>query len=338
MKKICLLILLCIAGSGCSDRKLTEISGKTMGTTYHVKIATSKKNMKEHELKNEIDKILKKINSSMSIYDKASMISVFNRLDRNEDLVMDSQFSEVVKAGKVIYAVTDGYWDATVGPLVELWGFGTIKKEFEIPAKEEIEKKLSVTGFDNIEISEDGSRIRKTKKGVVLDFGSIAKGYGVDLVSGYLKQLGFKDFMVEIGGEVYVSGKNIKNEKWKIGISRPDSEAGINEIIDIIEAADRGIATSGTYRNFVKSENRVYSHIIDPKTGYPVKTSLVSVTVISDSCIFADGLATGMLAMGTGKALDLCERLKNTECMTIENENGFKSSYSSGFKKYMNMK
>jgi thiamine biosynthesis lipoprotein len=298
----------------------------------------SKKYQKEQNLKNEIDKILEKINSSMSVYDKSSEISVFNAMGENSELPVSKEFLDVLKAGQKIYELTDGYWDATIGPLVELWGFGSEKKEFKVLDTKEVDKKLLSIGFDKIEISEGSKKIKKKQNNVFLDLGSIAKGYGVDLVSDYLKKKGYKDFMVEIGGEVYVSGKNLRNEKWKIGINRPKPGAKTNDIIDIIEISNLGIATSGTYRNFAKSGKKIYSHIINPKTGYPVKTNLVSVTVISDTCTYADGLATGMLAMGAKKALSLCEALENTECMTIEDAKGFRVNYSSGFKEFLKMK
>ncbi|MDY0131958.1 MAG: FAD:protein FMN transferase [Desulforegulaceae bacterium] len=338
MKKKSLLVLLVFIFFGCSDKRLIEISGKTMGTTYNIKIVGTKKYPEGQVLKSEIDKILRKINSSMSIYDSSSTISVFNRLEKNVELTIENEFLDVLKVGQQIYDSTEGYWDATIGSLVDLWGFGTGKKEFEFPDKKELEKKLSTTGFDKIKIMPDKNKISKTKNNVSLNLGSIAKGYGVDLVSDYLKGLGFEDFMVEIGGEIYASGKNINKEKWKIGINLPDSGALLDELINIIEISDLGVATSGTYRQFVKSGKQKYSHIINPKTGYPADTCLVSVTVISKTCAYSDGLATGMLAMGANKAIKLCNLLENTECMTIESKNGFKVSYSKGFKEFLKTK
>jgi len=323
--------------SACSDAKLVEISGKTMGTTYTVKVIAPKKYSKDKDLKTEIDKILKKINSAMSIYDKSSEISVFNKLEKNVYMKISSEFLSVLVLGQKIYNMTNGAWDGTVGHLVNLWGFGNQKNKFEIPSQFEINEKLALTGFDKIVILADEMKIKKNINNIFLDLGSIAKGFGVDFVSDFLKDEGFSDFMVEIGGEVYVSGQNIKKEKWKIGINVPDSSAGLEDVISIINISDKGVATSGTYRNFFKTHEKIYSHIIDPKTGRPVNNSLLSVTVISGSCTFADGLATGMLVMGADKAIELCNGIENTECMTIENQNGFKVRYSRGFKKFVNM-
>jgi len=304
-----------------------------MGTTYTVKIVHSNSDYDQSLVESEIDEILKKINSSMSVYDKNSEISVFNRMDKNKSLKISADFMNVLVAGKRIYEITKGAWDASTGPLVNLWGFGNEKNRVEVPSEEEIKKKLELTGFDKVILKPDKNEILKTKKDLFLDLGSIAKGYGVDKVSKYLLEKGFDDYMVEIGGEVYVSGKNFKNEKWKIGINSPEKKAKGFDFAEILEITGKAAATSGTYRNFKKTENGDYSHIIDPTSGYPVKNSIVSATVVAENCTFADGLATGLLVMGAQKALNLCSGLENTECMIITKKNpGFYPLYSKGFK------
>ncbi|MGM0418371.1 MAG: FAD:protein FMN transferase [Thermodesulfobacteriota bacterium] len=304
-----------------------------MGTTYTVKIVHSNSDYDQPLVKSGIDEILKKINSSMSVYDKNSEISVFNRMDKNKSLKISADFMNVLAAGKRIHEITKGAWDASAGPLVNLWGFGSEKNRIKVPSEEEVKKRLKLTGFDKVILKPDKNEISKTKKDLFLDLGSIAKGYGVDKVSKYLLEKGFDNYMVEIGGEVYVSGKNLNNEKWKIGINSPKKNAKRYDFAEIIEITGKAVATSGTYRNFKKTEKGDYSHIIDPKSGYPVKNSVVSATVVSENCTFADGLATGILVMGTQKALKLCSDLEDTECMIIAKKNsGFYPQYSKGFK------
>jgi len=304
-----------------------------MGTTYTVKIVHSNSGYDQSLIKSEIDEILKKINSSMSVYDKNSEISVFNRMDKNKSLKISADFMNVLSSGKRIYELTGGAWDATAGPLVNLWGFGNKEKRLEIPSEEEVKTNLELIGFDKVILDTEQNEVSKTQKDLFLDLGSIAKGYGVDKVSKYLLEKGFDDFMVEIGGEVYVSGKNFKNEKWKIGINSPGKNAKRYDFSEIIKITGKAVATSGTYRNFKKTEKGDYSHIIDPKSGYPVKNSVVSATVVAENCTFADGLATGILVMGAKKALNLCSDLENTECMIItKKKSGFYPQYSKGFK------
>ena len=306
-----------------------------MGTSYNIKIIAPARKTDKVFIQKKINEVLKDINRSMSVFDKTSEISLFNKALNSQAVKISNDFFEVLLKGEKIYSLTKGGWDATAGPLVKIWGFGTRSDIVEPPAENEILKKLGSTGYDNIVLDNEKKTVTKKKAGVYLDLGSIAKGYGVDKVSGLLESLGYKNFMVEIGGEIYVSGRNIKNEAWKLGINKPVKNSGRAEIITIVSLSDMAVATSGTYRNYRDMEGNEFSHIINPATGKPVKTNIVSITIISKDCTFADGLATGMFVMGKKEALKLCEELDNTECMIIEKDDEFTITYSKGFKTYI---
>lgn len=311
-----------------------RVSGKTMGTFYHVTIV-AKKGFDARGFKRKIDVQLKMINKSMSCFDKTSEISRFNRTGSNAAVKISQDFLNVMNKAQLLYKITNGAWDGTVKPFVDLWGFGTRDIVAEFPGKQEIKDLLAVTGFNKIEIMEHG--LKKKAASLSLDLGSIAKGYGVDRVAYFLKKSGFNDFLVEIGGEIYASGTNKKSNQWSVGISRPEEEYAAQNIYKIISLKDRAIATSGNYRNFIKLKGEIYSHIIDPSTGYPVKNRVVSTSVIAEECTFADGLATALMVMDTKRGLDLINSLKNSECMIIVRDRDGKlhSLLSDNFSDYL---
>lgn len=338
MKNKCLTgLILFLFLFSCSAPGEIVITGRTMGTSYNIKIISPSSKTDVNILKNEIEEVLRNINKSMSVYDKTSEISMFNRLSTNEKMKISILFSDVLEHGGEIYRLTNGKWDATIEPLVRLWGFGSKIKEYKVPEKEKICEKLSHIGFDKIIHDYENQTIAKKIDGVLLDLGSIAKGYGVDRVALKLKELGHENFMVEIGGEIYVSGRNIKKEAWAVGINNPFSNASKTEVHSIVALENKAIATSGTYRNFFDYNGKRYSHLIDPTTGWPVESGIVSISVIAENCTIADGFATGFFIMGSKEALDMCEKLDNVECMIIEQarENSLKIRYSKGFKSYL---
>jgi thiamine biosynthesis lipoprotein len=317
---ITLVLLLCLVLPAKADAgiwKSYRISGRTMGTYYHVTIAT-RKHVDASLLKDKIDVRLKMINRRMSVFSHKSEISRFNRARENEWVDISEDFSRVVRKAEQIYRLTGGSWDGTVKPLLELWNFGTGEKTGKIPSRKKIEKALQRTGFDKVVVSEKG--LLKKGERVELDLGSIAKGFGVDAVSGLLQESGFTRYLVEIGGEVFASGRNAKGDKWRIGISDPSGTAADSSPYRIVSLKDKALATSGTYRNFVQINGRTFSHIIDPRTGRPVDNRVVSASVAADDCTFADGLATALMVMDIDKGIELVNRLENTECMIIKKD------------------
>jgi thiamine biosynthesis lipoprotein len=300
----------------CGLKKEVKLTGKTMGTTYHVTVVGSYfKNLSD--LKEGIDKRLEQINQSMSTYRKDSEISRFNAIqDSNADFHPSTDFMAVLGVARDVHRLTKGAWDGTVDPLVNLWGFGRKGRFDRVPPQSEIDEHLANVDFGVIEFREDGT-LRKQNQALTLDLASIAKGYGVDCIADFLRGEEFENFLVEIGGEVYASGIRKDGKKWRVGINRPSREAGFDEVYRVVAIRDRGFATSGDYRNFFEFDGQYYSHIIDPRTGWPVHNGVVSVTVIASTCTFADGLATALMVMGTEAGLELVEKLNQVESLIV---------------------
>jgi thiamine biosynthesis lipoprotein len=308
------------------------IEGRTMGTTYQVKIIAG--NSRDVSgLKEKIDKRLAEVNQSMSTYLPDSEISRFNAMRQTgARLKISSDFYRVMRSAENIYRLSEGAWDGTVGPLVDLWGFGRRGMRNDVPSPKEISKLLASVGFDNIRIEEPGL-LSKNKADVTLDLSSIAKGYGVDALAALVEERGFKNYLVEIGGEVFASGVRQDGRPWRIGINRPRKDAAVNDVYTVVDLQNRAFATSGDYRNFFEVNGVRYSHVINPKTGYPVSNGVVSVSIVAGDCASADGLATAIMVMGHQKGLDLVNRLENVEgLIVVEVQDGDLVDFlSSGF-------
>jgi len=310
---IYLMLLPISAFAGSREVKFT---GKTMGTTYHITVI-AEANQTTEGLQKKIDQKLEDINQSMSTYRPDSRISRFNALKKaDEKFAVSQDFLEVLLVSRTVYQLTDGAWDGTVNPLVDLWGFMSEKLPNKIPDKNEIDRIFPHIGFDKIIISSEGYILKKDPE-ITLDLASIAKGHGVDRIGELLLNNGFKNFIVEIGGEIYAAGKNKEKNPWRVGINMPDKNAPSDQVYKAIPLSDMAMATSGDYRNLMEIDGKSYSHIIDPKTGYPVKNHVVSATIIAQTCTFADGLATAVMVMGPEKSLNLINRLKNVEGLII---------------------
>ncbi len=308
------------------------IQGRTMGTIFQVKVITAGETGLP-ELDAAINRRLFEINQSMSTYIEDSEISRFNRwADPTKQFPISKDFLQVMTAARRLYEVTGGAWDGTIDPLVNLWGFGRVFKERGVPPKEQIEALLPTVGFDMIEVSEQGYLVKKNPA-VSLDLGSIAKGYGVDVVAREIEAAGYTDYLVEIGGEIYAAGRRADGQRWRIGINKPQKTAAYNEVYKVSELENRAFATSGDYRNFFEVDGKRYSHVLDPRTGWAVANGVVSVSTLADSCTVADGLATAVMVMGHEKGLELVNRLEKVECLiVVENPDGtLNDHYSEGF-------
>jgi len=316
----------------CQNQSEFLISGKTMGTSYHIKYCAGIL-FSHKDLKLAIEKKLSEINKSMSTFDPSSEISVFNSTkDTTIQMPISDEFFQVLTQAKTLYNLTEGAWDGTVKPLVNLWGFGHTQYQKQKPSPEDIKKCLKSVGFQHIQLK-DHSILKKIPE-VQMNLASIAKGFGVDMVAIVLDQFEINNYLVEIGGEVFARGKKINGKPWRVGINRPDIQSAANEVYFALPLENKAIATSGDYRNYFLSDQKRYSHVIDPQTGQPVKNGVVSVSVISNNCTFADGLATALMVMGVEKGLSLVNQLPETECFLIQekqSEKGFNHFYSDGF-------
>lgn len=314
---------------GCGLKKEVIFSGQTMGTTYHVTVVTGYFD-RLPGLQGKIDDCLEAINRSMSTFRPESEISRFNAMTEPDKKFKPSDdFWAVMSTGRKIYDLTDGAWDATVDPLVNLWGFGRKGSSEQIPAKEKIAEKLADVGFAGIRLGIDKT-FQKAKPSLTLDLASIAKGYGVDRVAALLRENRLTDFLVEIGGEVFAAGFRKDGRKWRVGINQPRSDAPLDAVYQVVELHDRAFATSGDYRNFFVMDGRRYSHVIDPHSGYPVANGVVSVSIAADNCTLADGLATAIMVMGQHQGLQLLSRLKGVEgLIVVEEADGSLKNYAS---------
>ena len=277
--------------------------GSIFGTTYHI-VYQSEKNFQRDYVSGPDG--LKKINAVFSTYDSTSTVSLINRNQPNVNI--DDRFMAVYNLACSIAQATDSAFDITVAPLVNAWGFGF--KNEHMPSRQQVDSILRFVGMDKFEIKTvetSSSRTRgyfKSDPRLMLDFNAIAKGYGVDVVARFLRLKGIKNFMVEIGGEVVVSGLNEKQKPWKIGVTKPndDSTGTDKELQTVLNLTDIAMATSGNYRNFYYKGGKKYAHTIDPRTGYPVQHSILSATVLAKDCATADAYATSFMVLGLDKS------------------------------------
>ncbi|TAF66295.1 MAG: FAD:protein FMN transferase [Cytophagales bacterium] len=286
-----------------------EVTGETMGTTYNIKYLDNH----ARNFKKEIEFLLKDFNQSLSTYIPNSEISQFNKGKKID--FKRPYFYPVLLKSKEIYELSEGAFDPTVAPLVNVWGFGFTAKE-KFPDSARIDTLKKVIGFHQIEFTK--TTLSKKQQGVMLDFNAIAQGYGVDVIANFLIEKGIQDFMVEIGGEILCKGLNKEGKVWTIGISNPKYEQeGGNPIQATVELNNRALATSGNYRKFYEMGGKKYAHTIDPKTGYPVQHSLLSVSVFAPDAMTADAIATTLMVLGLEKAKKLLEKIPQIDAFFV---------------------
>jgi thiamine biosynthesis lipoprotein len=307
------------------------IQGRTMGTFYQVQVVSAD-TQGISGLQEKIEKRLAEINRSMSTYMPQSEISRFNKFyQAGMKFKISDDFYQVMQVAANVYQLSDGAWDGTVNPLVDLWGFGRKGLKTVVPSEAEIMRLQASVGFHRIEIV-PGYLIKKHAQ-ITLDLSSIAKGYGVDAVTTVLYREGFENFLVEIGGEVFAAGVRKDGKQWRIGINRPRKDAAVNDLYKAVSLKNRAFATSGDYRNFFEVNGIRYSHVIDPNSGYPVSNGVVSVSILAGDCTSADGLATAIMVMGPEKGLALVNRFDGVEgLIVVENPDGSLTDFfSKGF-------
>lgn len=273
--------------------------GAVFGTFYHITYQS------RQQLKDSIEAQLKAVDQSLSMFNPTSTIS---RINSGESTQTDSLFRTVFRLAQQVSADTRGAFDITVAPLVNAWGFGF--KNGTLPDSAAVDSLRTLIGWQRVSLSTDGS-LRRDDPRIILDCSAIAKGFGVDVVANYLRAQGIVNYMVEIGGEVVVSGVNPKGEPWHVGINRPidDPESTASELDTILAITDCAMATSGNYRNFyTTADGRRVAHTIDPATGYPVQHSILSATVLAPTCAQADAFATSFMVMGLDSARAILAR------------------------------
>ncbi len=325
--------LFLISCSGNTNENLITFTGTTMGTVYSIKIVKEEGKQNLYDgLQQQIDMVLKEVNMKMSTYIETSEISLFNKSKANEWKTLSEDLAVVISKAEEIYRLSQGAFDITVGPLVNLWGFGPEKRDDDIPSDSTIMARKKNVGMDKIHLDSQNLLIKKDLDGIYCDLSAIAKGYGVDKVGEFLSQKGIKNYMVEIGGEVRTSGKNHKGEPWKIGVTTPDNDLAIQEIIPL---SNLTMATSGDYRNYFEKDGVRYSHTIDPRTGRPITHNLASVTVIHENCMTADAAATAIDVLGPDDGMALAQKMNIAVYMIIRSDSGFVERMNSRFEEFL---
>ena len=326
-----ILVALALTVSTAAAREYV-LTGKTMGTFYRIKLISSKALSKALWQK-KVDLRLKEVNARLSMYQRDSEISRFNAAPAHTPFKVSRDFYRVLIQCRDIHAMSRGAWDGTVKPLVDLWGFGTRGRTDALPSPEAVASALDRSGFQHLVLGD--RTLTKTATGITLDLGSIAKGYGVDEIARLFADSGIGDYLVEIGGELAGSGRNRQGKPWTVGISKPEKSLGTAGLYRVVALDNMAIATSGNYRNFFEIGGKTYSHIINPRTGYPVDNMVVSASVIAENCTLADGLATALMVMETDAALALVNGQPRTECMIIRKQGDTLVPYrSTGFSEF----
>lgn len=301
------LLSLILLAPGCwfgDDTETLRLSGKTMGTTYN--ITATGPGLEEAALLAEVEAALAAVNGKMSNWDPASEVSTFSASEITEPVTVSAEFATVIAAADEVHEKSGGKFDVTLGPLIELWGFGPRKPEDPLPSEQSIASALAEVGQGRLlTLDKETGTLAKAAPGVGINLSAIAKGYGIDAVAATLEDAGVTDYMVEIGGDLYAKGENPEGNPWQIGIEKP--EAGAKSVQLVVPVSNRGLATSGDYRNYFEHEGTRYSHILDPVSGRPVTHSTTSVTVVAEDAMMADAWATALLAAGSTDGMRLAE-------------------------------
>ena len=297
-----------------------------MGTNYTIFIINqTNKRVDVQLLQNQVDSLLIEVNNIFSNYIDSSEISSINRHLSTRAINISPEMAEVLGTAIMIYELSGGKFDITIKPLVDIWGFGEDFNRYKFPSVELIEKTKESVGFKKLVLK--NNTIQKSNNLI----NAIVKGWGVDKVAQFIHKRGFNRYIVEIGGEIAVSGKNQHNKNWEIGIPIPEYLQ--SELYTTINLSNQSVATSGSYNNYFNFEGVNYSHIIDPESGYPIKHDLVSATIVTQSCAFADAIATTVMVMGFNEGLNWVQTLPDVECLLIgRSEDGnYTTGKSDGF-------
>lgn len=331
--KTLLVLFSCLALMVGCDRQVEQVhlSGPTMGTTYNVKYLVSGTSPDATSLQKGINNILVQVNDQMSTYQKNSELSRFNQMQETTPYSLSVETATVVKEAMRLNQVTLGKLDVTVGPLVNLWGFGPEGRPNKTLSPQTLAQQRERVGIAHLTLN--GQQLTKDIPNLYVDLSTIAKGWGVDQVANYLEQQGVQNYMVEIGGEIRLKGINRDGVKWRIAIEKP--VANERSVQEIISPGEMAMATSGDYRNYFEQDGIRYSHIIDPDTGMPINNRVVSVTVLHPSCMTADGLATGLMVLGEEQGMAVAEQHHLAVLMMVKTDTGFEERVSEAFRPYL---
>lgn len=303
-----------------------------MGTTYNVVALDPARSVNQSDAQSKIDAALALVNAQMSNWDSGSEISRFNAQTGTNAVNISADLSKVMQAAESVNIASEGRFDTTMGPLIELWGFGA-KGQKSLPSDLDIELAQAKSGHGST-LKVAPSALQKIQPDAQVYLAAIGKGFGADQVGRALEGMGIKDYMVEIGGDLYASGTNVDGTPWQIGIEKPAALSG--GVYDVVGVSGLGLASSGDYRNYFEQDGERYSHVIDPVTGRPITHKTASATVLAENAMLADAWATAMLILGRERGLEIAES-QNLAVMFIERDTSvtdirFKSTASAQFK------
>lgn len=332
------LVLLFLFLAGCSGKPAphTVLRGETMGTWYSITVVAELDAAQQGALQTEVDRLLEIMNSIASTWDAESELSALNRAAAGEWLELSTPLYEMLELSQEISWLSAGAWDPTVGPLLSLWGFGADADQTATPTAppsvEAIEAALQRTGFQQLKLDLLDQRLMKNRP-LVLDLSGIAKGYAVDRISAWLKHRGYQNHLVEVGGEIHVSGLSPRGDAWRIAVESPEPLGGGS--VRAVELRDVAVATSGDYRNYYEIDGRRYSHTIDPRSGRPVEHRLASVTVIAPTCAYADAMATALNVLGPEAGMKLAQQHAIAAFFIVRADSGYETMHSPAFAQYL---
>jgi len=337
---LCFLVIVVLTTTACtrtiSDDQTIRLSGPTMGTSYNVTLNHRLDGGYLDTLHREIDKILLDINNKMSTYRDNSELSRFNQDHTTEWVDVSPELFTVVKAAVHVSRMTHGAFDATVGGLVNLWGFGPSIPATIVPTDMAISKVMRATGYEHLHLKVSPPALRKDVPALYVDLSGIAKGYAVDQIAKHLESVGISNYLVEIGGELRANGESQSGIAWEVVVERPVPL--IREKYRMVQLWNRAIATSGDYRNYIERGGKRFSHTIDPNTGKPITHNLASVTVIHSSTMVADALATGLVVLGPDAGYDVAVHENVAALFLVKHEDGFLEKVTPALDRYLDRK
>ena len=310
-RSLCALVaglLLVLPPGGCRQGppgEVLHLSGQTMGTTWSATILPAPAGTEAAALQQLLQGRLDQLNGLMSTYDPQSELSRFNDRLSSDWFPLAEETARVVALALEISTLTGGAFDVTVGPLVELWGFGAAPRGAGLPAEEQIREALAGVGYSKVRLRRQPPAVSKQAAQLRIDLSAIAKGYAVDALAELLEQQGIRNYLVEIGGEMKVAGRRGDGFPWRIAIEAPLE--GRREVAAVFPLTGTALASSGNYRNFYVEDGQHYGHTLDPVSGRPVRHRLASVTVLDRDCARADALATALMVMGVDEGRRFCE-------------------------------
>ncbi len=324
------LLSSCLGGGSEPARETYAFRGGTMGTYYAVKVAAVEglSEARLAEVRTVIEGELEDVNAKMSTWIEDSELSRFNRHRETEPFEVSAATLEVVAAALEVAELTGGAYDVTIGPLVDAWGFGAGEDLLDL-SDDEIRRVAESVGYAMLEVDPEARTLRKRRPDLHCDLSSIAKGYAVDRVAAALLAQGFADVWAEVGGEVRATGRNAEGRVWRLGIERPELEPGALQRILPLDGA--AVATSGDYRNYRQRDGARISHIIDPRSGLPVRHRLASVSVVHQNCMTADALATGLMVLGPKEGWEMAMREELAVLFLVREGEGYSERMTPAF-------